>query len=231
MDIKYNFLRFPGGKSKAVTLSYDDGSCHDIRFLETINKYGLKCTFNLVGKKIEKGEPLSREFIEENILARGHEIAAHGYDHRAQNKIRTVEGIREILDCRLVLERTFGRIVRGFAFPDDAVNRLESPDEYERIRKYLPELDVSYARSADGDNDGFKLPSDWYNWMPSVHHTNPEVISASPDSFICGDTPRSLKRATAGSCLTKFARSSRARMTYGLPRISKFTITLRLTEA
>ena len=83
MDIKYNFLRFPGGKCKAVTLSYDDGSCHDIRFLETINKHGLKCTFNLVGKKIEKGEPLSREFIEENILARGHEIAAHGYDNRA----------------------------------------------------------------------------------------------------------------------------------------------------
>ena len=34
MDIKYNYLRFPEGKSKAITLSYDDGSKDDIRFLE-----------------------------------------------------------------------------------------------------------------------------------------------------------------------------------------------------
>lgn len=41
--MRYKFLRFPGGKSKAVTLSYDDGVRQDLRFIETINKYGLKC--------------------------------------------------------------------------------------------------------------------------------------------------------------------------------------------
>ena len=40
-------FKIPEGKPKAVTLSHDDGGREDIRFLETINKYNLKCTFNL----------------------------------------------------------------------------------------------------------------------------------------------------------------------------------------
>lgn len=43
----YAFLRFPGFKKKAFTLSYDDGTIHDKKFVELIDKYGLKCTFNL----------------------------------------------------------------------------------------------------------------------------------------------------------------------------------------
>lgn len=34
-------------KLKAVTFSYDDGTTQDIRLIELLNKYGLKCTFNL----------------------------------------------------------------------------------------------------------------------------------------------------------------------------------------
>ena len=32
---------------KAVTFSYDDGVEQDIRLIEILNTYGLKCTFNL----------------------------------------------------------------------------------------------------------------------------------------------------------------------------------------
>ena len=174
--IKYNFLRFPQGKTKAVTLSYDDGCKDDIRFVETINKYGLKCTFNLVGKKVDNNFPLSKEFIQENILAKGHEIATHGYNHRAQNKIRPIEGIRDIIDCRVALENAFGIIVRGMAFPDAAVNRFKEPEVYARIQKYLLELEVDYVRSASGDNDKFNLPEDWHNWIPTAHHNNPKIM-------------------------------------------------------
>ena len=34
-------------KLKAVTFSYDDGVTQDIRLIELLNKYNLKCTFNL----------------------------------------------------------------------------------------------------------------------------------------------------------------------------------------
>jgi peptidoglycan/xylan/chitin deacetylase (PgdA/CDA1 family) len=44
---KYAFLRFPEFKRKAVTLSYDDGTKYDEKFIEILNKFGLKATFNI----------------------------------------------------------------------------------------------------------------------------------------------------------------------------------------
>ena len=45
--MRYRFLRFPGGKDKAVTFSYDDGFRYDIRLAQTLDRYGIKGTFNL----------------------------------------------------------------------------------------------------------------------------------------------------------------------------------------
>ena len=65
MKVKYNFLRFPGGKTKALTLSYDDGCKQDIRFSKIVTKYGLKCTFNLNSNSFDGSNPkkLSAERI------------------------------------------------------------------------------------------------------------------------------------------------------------------------
>lgn len=49
--MRYRFMRFPNAKSKAVTLSYDDGCPEDIRFSSVISEAGLKCTFNLNSEK------------------------------------------------------------------------------------------------------------------------------------------------------------------------------------
>lgn len=35
--MQYKFMRFPGGKSKAITLSYDDGCTADLKLLEIID--------------------------------------------------------------------------------------------------------------------------------------------------------------------------------------------------
>ena len=182
----YNFIRFPGGKPKAVTFSYDDGSSTDIRLVETFNKYGLKCTFNLVGQKIEKGSGLSKDFIKSEILAKGHEIATHGYLHKAPDSIRTIEAIRDTLDTRLILEREFGGIIRGFAFPDRSVHKSATPELYSRVKNYLTELDIVYARTGGEDNDRFSLPDDFYNWAPSAHHDNPKLLEYI-DSFLSLD--------------------------------------------
>ena len=40
-------MRFPGGKSKALTLSYDDGCQSDRKMIEILDRYGIKATFNL----------------------------------------------------------------------------------------------------------------------------------------------------------------------------------------
>ena len=41
------YIRFPGFKLKAVTLSYDDGVRQDKRLISIMQKYGLKGTFNI----------------------------------------------------------------------------------------------------------------------------------------------------------------------------------------
>ena len=38
---------FPGGKHKALTMSYDDGKEDDKRLVALFNKYGIKGTFHL----------------------------------------------------------------------------------------------------------------------------------------------------------------------------------------
>ena len=175
--MRYSFLRFPGEKPKAVTFSYDDGSKHDIRFLETVNKYNLKGTFNLVGSSLNDENHISVDFAKENILGSGHEIANHGYNHRALNMVRTIEGVRDTLDSRLCLEKAFDMIIRGMAFPDRSVNRFTVPDTYKRVKSYLEETDIAYARLAGGNNDNFELPEDWHNWIPTAHHDNPEIMN------------------------------------------------------
>ena len=176
MEIKYRALRFPEGKSKAVTLSYDDGKLYDMRLSDIISEHGLKCTFNLTGSIGCEGV-LSKEQVKEYILDRGHEVAVHGNFHKAPGRHRAIEGIRDTLECRLALEEKFDMIIRGMAYPDTGISSISPCTSYETIREYLKNLDIVYSRALGGDNDRFELPNDWLAWMPTAHHENPELFS------------------------------------------------------
>ena len=78
----YQFLRFPEGKTKAVTLSYDDGNLSDLKLTEIMGKYGIKCTFNLLGSLVENESRLTVEQIKKDIL-KGLELL---HRHRQRNK-------------------------------------------------------------------------------------------------------------------------------------------------
>lgn len=182
--MRYQFLRFPNGKAKAVTLSYDDGCADDIRFSDTITKAGFKCTFNL---NTAVNQALSTEQIKEKFLDRGHEIAVHGAYHIAPGNVRSIVGIRDVLDCRLALEERFGIIVRGMAYPDTGITRFANNASYENIKQYLTDLGIVYSRTLAGDNNSFSLPTDWHAWMPTAHHNNPDIM-AYIDEFVNIDT-------------------------------------------
>lgn len=173
--MRYQFLRFPEGKAKAVTLSYDDGCRADLRFSDTISKAGLKCTFNLNSNVLRNGI-LSDEEITSHFLDRGHEIAVHGALHRAPGYQRPIEGIREVLDCRLELEQRFDCIIRGMAYPDTGIRFFENNTDYATIKKYLTDLDIVYSRTLGGDNNLFRLPADWHAWVPTAHHKNSKLM-------------------------------------------------------
>ena len=173
--MKAIFMRYPGGKAKAVTFSYDDGVPQDKRLLELFNKYGLKATFNFNSVRNSNFHYTDEE-IEELFLSKGHEIAVHGALHRANGNLRAIEGIRDVLDCRLELEKRCNRIIRGMAYPDSGITLMGNFGNYEMIKNYLTELDIAYARTLDADNDSFMLPQDFHAWMPSAHHNNPQIF-------------------------------------------------------
>lgn len=95
--MRYKFLRFPEGREKAVTFSYDDGAVTDLRLAEIFDKHHMKCTFNLpsawISEEAVEGR-LSKKDIEEKILGKGHEVAIHGAFHLAPGHIRAIDGIR-----------------------------------------------------------------------------------------------------------------------------------------
>ena len=163
------------GKKKAITFSYDDGVAQDKRLAEMFDKYGLKGTFNFHCIRMRK-ITFTNDEIQEYFLTKGHEIAVHGANHRANGNTRCIEGIRDVLDCRLELEERCGRIIRGMAYPDTGINLMGNFGSYEKIKNYLIELDIVYARTLGGDNNSFLLPNDFHAWMPTAHHNNPKIM-------------------------------------------------------
>lgn len=66
-------LLYPGGKTKALTFSYDDGKIHDRRLVKLFNTHGLKATFHLNSGLLEHPGTISRQ--EAASLYDGHEVA------------------------------------------------------------------------------------------------------------------------------------------------------------
>lgn len=173
----YRFMRFPEGKTKAVTFSYDDGVRADMRLAEVCDKYGIKATFNICSTLIAKGEGEGR--LSENdlreLVSRGHEIAVHGHEHKSPAHCTDMEIIEEFLTCRERLEEVLGTVVTGMAYPDLPINAA-GEERYKEIRAILKSLGISYSRTLGDDNNAFNLPTDWLAWMPTARHANPHTL-------------------------------------------------------
>lgn len=194
------FMRYPNGKAKAVTFSYDDGILQDKRLAALFDKYGMKGTFNFNSDTM-RGEIFTAQEIKDIFLSKGHEIAVHGANHRANGNTRTIEGIRDVLECRLELEEKCGQIIRGMAYPDTGINQMGNFGTYEQIKNYLIELDIAYARTLGVYTNSFTLPGDFYAWMPTAHHNTPQLmdwideflnLDLSPKAYHAIRTPRLL---------------------------------------
>lgn len=94
---------FPGGKAKALTMSYDDGKLQDKRLIGIFNKYGIKATFNLNYGQV--GERPRMTFEEMEGLYDGHEIATHTMTHPTIERCPLVEVAEELLEDRKGLEK------------------------------------------------------------------------------------------------------------------------------
>ena len=171
----YRFMCYPGGVRKAVTFSYDDGCPDDLKLVEIFNKYGLKGTFNINSDRLLNGNGISVNDAK-RMIEDGHEIAVHGKNHKANGISRAIDGIRDVLLCREELEGALGQIIRGMAYPDTCLTTFANSTDYTTVKNYLKDLGIVYSRTLGGDNNSFRLPDDWYAWMPTCHHENPDIF-------------------------------------------------------
>ena len=161
-------MRFPGGRRKAFTLSYDDGTHFDKRLVETIERYGVKATLNIntegIGKSTNK---LSWQELIALAASSSVEIAAHGYRHHSLASVESGVAAYDVIKDREVLETMLGRIVRGMAYANGSVS-----DEVVTI---LRSCGIEYSRTTVS-TEGFELPSDWLRMPATCHHGNPRLM-------------------------------------------------------
>ena len=172
---------FPGGKMKAFTLSYDDGVTQDIRFVELLNKYKLKCTFNLnsglQGESRYTGTGFKLDIIKNELLKelyKGHEIAIHGLTHRKLTDANDEDLLIEIKTDIENLENIFDQKVVGMAYAYGGYD--------DRVVEMLRAHDVKYARICEQSFD-FEPQTDLLRFKPTCHH-NAEQLFDLAKQFI-----------------------------------------------
>lgn len=187
MQMRFDTLLFPGGKSRAFTLSYDDGVIQDRRLAELFRQYGLKCSFNLgagvLGKQERHAAPGGRTVDTSKVLPeevaevyRGHEICGHGLYHSALNTIGTPLAMYEIIEDKRRLEALSGRPLKMFAYPFGLYS--------DRVVELLSLAGYQGARTVESTHR-FDLPEDFLRWNPTCHHDDEKLMELA-EQFVNG---------------------------------------------
>ncbi len=178
------YMRFPNGKAKVLTLSYDDGVEQDIRLIEIINKHGIKATFNInsgcyspEGKVFPEGHihrRMSHSRAIELYKNSGHEVAVHGYTHPWLEQLPPVAATDEVLKDRQALEADYGKPIRGMAYPFGTYN--------DTVVEILKNCGIVYSRTTVSTKK-FNMPKDWLRLEATCHHNEPTLMKLA-ESFV-----------------------------------------------
>lgn len=176
------------GKLKAVTFSYDDAVTQDIRLIELLNKYNLKCTFNvnseLLGRKgmlIRENQRISHYKVHPDDVKEiydGHEVAVHTLTHPKLPELEDAEVIRQVEQDRLNLSEMVGYEVVGMAYPGGGVNNDDRVAEI--IKNHTG---VKYSRTITC-NDSFDIQDNLYRFNPTVYHLDFDKMMELGEKFI-----------------------------------------------
>ena len=103
------FVRFPDGRRKALTFSYDDGHPCDERLINIFDKYGLRGTFNINYNSFMGRFGKTEEDLKKRVeLYKNHEVAVHGLTHPHLDTLSQTALTYEIFKDREGLEKLFG---------------------------------------------------------------------------------------------------------------------------
>ncbi|MDD6735437.1 MAG: polysaccharide deacetylase family protein [Clostridiales bacterium] len=166
MDI---FMRFPGGVGKALTLSYDDGNDADFTLVDIIDRYGIKCTFNLNSARF-KNDTEGRQRFEKlkNAYEKGgHEVAIHGESHAFMEQQPAILALTEAMHDREFFEKETGVITRGMAYPYGTWDK--------ELIEVMKSAGIVYSRTTKATHE-FDLPGEWLCLNPTCHHKDERLF-------------------------------------------------------
>ena len=168
------YMRFPGGKHKVLTLSYDDGVGADIRLIGIMQQHGLKGTFNVNSGIYPTERTLDTKRMplheaKEVYLNSGMEIGVHALTHPILSYLPDNICTYEILQDRINHERDYDCIIRGMAYPQGTVSVSDS------VVATLKQCGIAYARTTVS-TERFDLPVDWLRLPATCRHSNPRLM-------------------------------------------------------
>lgn len=182
---------YPGGKTKAFNISYDDGIAQDVRFVRLLNRYGLKGTFNLNSGLMdppftwthECGMEVTR-LPKDTVVAlyQGHEVASHTLMHPYMHDLNEQEIMYQLAADKENLQRLFGHEIAGFAVPFTYYSEL--------VAQCAQNCGFEYARISEESYD-YRPSSDYYHWKGSIFHWS-EGLDAFVEGFLTTDTELAL---------------------------------------
>ena len=172
---------------KYFLLSFDDGTVHDKKFVQLLNKYGIPCTFNLNSGLEDfvwefEGRAVVRQKLSETAAQyQGHEVASHTLTHPRLDQLPPPRLRREVEEDCAALKSIFGLEEIGFGVPFTACGERE----INIIRRF-----VRYIRLSEY-SDSFALPKDPYHIPIHALYNDPDVREKIA-AFAENDLPVSL---------------------------------------
>ena len=180
------YFCFPNFKTKALTLSYDDGVRQDKRLISIMKKHGIKGTFNINGGMFgteytgeEKGRMTKQEALD-LYLPSGMEVAIHGYKHYSLARVDTSLAINDVVTDRNELEGMFNQVITGMAYANGSYN--------DEVVELLKKMGVTYSRTVTA-TENFEIPTDYLRLPTTCHHNNPKLMELAKQ-FVEIDTTR-----------------------------------------
>ncbi|HEY8976520.1 MAG TPA: polysaccharide deacetylase family protein [Burkholderiaceae bacterium] len=90
---------------RAIALTFDDGPHpeHTPAMLDVLARAGVRATFFVVGREVEKHPEVARR-----IVAEGHGIGGHSYDHTVMTTLDDAALVDDLAHCRRVIREATG---------------------------------------------------------------------------------------------------------------------------